>query len=105
MFGQYHNTFAGVRIIESAACVDIVGEDWSDVRSPARARRRQKLGHPQRVKPLYAPKKEAFSCDGGRTIIMHPEMARALREKMMMQMAADMEERMNVLTLNTIMGR
>jgi hypothetical protein len=82
MIGQYHNSFAGVRIIEDANLVDAVGLDWSGCRSPSRAKRRIKHGHRQRVKTAYVPKKDAFSIDGGRTFIMHPEIARMMREQM-----------------------
>ena len=68
----------GVRIIESLDMVDYV-EDWSRVRSPGRARRRRRK-HRQNIRVIAVPKKEAFSTDGGRTLIMHPEMARQLRE-------------------------
>ena len=74
--------YAGVKIIEDASLVDAVGLDWSGCRSKARAKRRSKYGHRQRVKTAYAPKMQAFSIDGGRTFVMHPAMARELREKM-----------------------
>lgn len=70
----------GVRIIESWEMVDSV-EDWSRVRSPSRAARRRRYGHPQNIRVLLVPKKEAISTDGGRTLIMHPEMARELRRQ------------------------
>lgn len=66
-----------VRIIESLAMVDQV-EDWSRVRSPGRARRRRRK-YPQNIRIVEVPKKHALSADGGRTLIMHPEMARELR--------------------------
>lgn len=56
--------------------VEVVGEDWSGVRSPGRARRRRKK-HRQNIKPLYAPKKEALRY--GDTLIMHPAVAAQLR--------------------------
>jgi hypothetical protein len=92
MIGQYHNTFAGVRIIEDANLVDAVGLDWSGCRSPSRAKRRSKYCHRQRVKTAYAPKMQAFSMDGGRTFVMHPEMARAVREKMHASLTAQIEQ-------------
>jgi hypothetical protein len=92
MIGQYHNTFAGVRIIEDANLVDAVGLDWSGCRSPSRAKRRSKHGHRQRVKTAYAPKKEALSVDGGRTFVMHPEIARMMREQMHANISAQIEK-------------
>lgn len=79
----------GVRIIESLDMVDLV-EDWSRVRSPARARRRRRK-HPQNIRMIALPKREAISIDGGRTMIMHPEMARQLRELIARQADAPLE--------------
>lgn len=70
--------FASVRIIEDANMVDFIC-DWSEVRSPSRARRRLKLGHRQRIKQIKVPKETAYVMHGGRTLVMHPEMAAALR--------------------------
>jgi hypothetical protein len=67
----------GTRIIESFHMVDPV-EDWSRVRSPARAARRRKK-HRQNIRTIYVPKKEAFQMPDG-SLVMHPEMARALRD-------------------------
>jgi hypothetical protein len=72
--------FGGVRIIESLDMVDHV-EDWSRVRSPGRARRRMRYGYRQNVRTIAIPKKCAISTDGGRTLFMHPEMARELRRQ------------------------
>jgi len=74
----FPNPYDGVRIIEDITLTDMV-EDWSKVRSPSRARRRLRQGHRQNIRFLQVPKKRAFSIDGGRTLIMHPEMARQLR--------------------------
>ena len=70
---------SGVRIIESLLMVDTV-EDWTNVRSPSRAERRRRYGHRQNIVVRNVPKKEAISLDGGRTLTMHPEMARLFRE-------------------------
>lgn len=72
------------KIIESRDMVDPV-EDWSGVRSPSRAVRRRKRGFPQRIKIVYVPKKEAISMDGGRTVVMHPDMAAELRRRIAVQ--------------------
>ena len=66
-----------VKIVESLAMVDQV-EDWSGVRSPGRARRRRRK-YRQNIKIVNVPKPHAISIDGGRTLIMHPEIARQLR--------------------------
>lgn len=68
----------GARIVEDRSLVNMV-EDWSLVRSPGRARRRRRLGHPQNIIIRAVPKTEVFSIDGGRTLVMHPEVATALR--------------------------
>jgi hypothetical protein len=72
--------FNGVQIVESLAMVDHV-EDWSGVRSPSRARRRRKQGHPQRIKITTTPKKQAYAIEGGRKVIMHPDMAQELKRE------------------------
>ena len=69
--------FSGCRIIEDLTLVDMV-EDWSRVRSPSRARRRRKRGYRQNVVMRAVPKQEVYSLDGGRTLVMHPEVARVM---------------------------
>jgi len=69
-----------VRIIEDANLLDTV-EDWSRVRSPARARRRRKRGFPQNIVYRSVPKRDIYSLDGGRTLVMHPAIAREVRRK------------------------
>jgi hypothetical protein len=81
LFGAYPASYGGVRILESLACADPGPEDWSEVRSPARARRRRRMGHRQRIKQTWIPRREAYSIDGGRTIVMHPVMAAELKAK------------------------
>lgn len=71
----------GVRIIEDDKMVDVT-EDWSRVRSRGRAARRRRRGHQQNIRFVGTPKKEAVSIDGGRTMIMHPAMAHALRQEL-----------------------
>jgi hypothetical protein len=68
----------GARIIENRNMVDYV-DDWSRVRSPSRALRRRRQGHKQNIDIKVVPKKEALSMEGGRVLIMHPDIARALR--------------------------
>src|SRR5687767_6387259 len=73
-------TYATFDIIESVHMVDGPFEDWSRVRSPSRARRRRAKGHPQRIRIYFTPKKEAMSLPGGK-IVMHPQRARELRDR------------------------
>jgi hypothetical protein len=67
--------FDGLQIIEDPNMVTPY-EDWSQVRSPSRAARRRHK-HPQRIVTRYRPMETAYRI-GGR-IVMHPELARLLR--------------------------
>ncbi len=67
----------GYRIIEDPNLVNIV-EDWSDVRSPSRARRRM-AKHRQRIAYVRVPKPDAFVIEARREIVMHPDVAAKLR--------------------------
>jgi hypothetical protein len=71
---------SGLRIIEDASLVDLV-EDWSQVRSPARARRRR-AKYPQRIRVYYKPKPDVFVIEAQGVMVMHPEIAKELRRKM-----------------------
>ena len=73
-------SYLGARIIEDRNLVDAV-EDWSRVRSPSRARRRRKRGFPQNIVFRQVPKKEVYSLDGGRTLVMHPDIAREMERQ------------------------
>lgn len=68
-----------MHIVESLLMVEKV-EDWSKVRSPSRARRRLRQGHPQNIIIRHVPRKDAITMDGGITYHMHPETARACRQ-------------------------
>lgn len=77
MFNPINNTLNGFRIIESPHMVVYAGEDWSKVRSPARARRRRKK-HRQNITAKYEPSPE-FLVDKIRNVIYcHPAMASKL---------------------------
>lgn len=67
--------FNGMRIIQDRYMVDMV-EDWSRVRSPARAARRRKRGFRQNIDYREVPKPDAFRV--GNTLVMHPETAKVL---------------------------
>lgn len=66
-------------VIEDASLVDMV-EDWSRVRSPSRAMRRRRQGHRQNIRMAPAPRETVYSLDGGRVLVMHPSIAKGLRQ-------------------------
>lgn len=69
--GLLGGSYGGLRIIVDDKMLD---EDWSEVRSPGRARRRMKRGHKQRIK--YSPSMQAVVTGrlGNTTAVMHPAM-------------------------------
>lgn len=87
---------AASRIVEDASLVDYV-DDWSLVRSPSRARRRLKRGFRQNIVTRAVPQKTVYSIDNGRTLVMHPEVARAFGR----QLAAQMDQ----LVEKTLLGK
>lgn len=72
MPGRSSIGFGGQEIHRSAVLTEWI-EDWSGVRSPARARRRRKQGHPQRMVSRQVPSREVYQV--GDTLVMHPNMA------------------------------
>lgn len=77
-FKESFGTFGGLQIIEDWRMTDTV-EDWSQVRSPSRAIRRLKRGFPQRIVYRQVPKQHAVQM--GNRVIVHPEIARQLRDE------------------------
>ena len=73
------DTYMGMQIIISEYLVDTI-EDWSDCRSPSRAKRRLKRGFPQRLKTKSIPKKDAFVFD--HKVMMHPELYEEFKRKL-----------------------
>lgn len=69
-------TFNGMRVVTSLYLTKSV-EDWSEVRSPSRARRRRKLGHRQRIRTIHVPDPNVYQMQG--SLHMHPETLRALQ--------------------------
>lgn len=69
----------GYRIIEDPNMVDTV-EDWSNVRSPARAKRRR-WRHRQRIVYKQVPKPNAVVIEAQRIMVMHPDLAAAIKAK------------------------
>jgi len=62
--------FNGMKVVLNPMLVEGPFEDWSKVRSPARARRRLRRGFPQRITTYYRPSKRIFQLDGH--LVMHP---------------------------------
>lgn len=67
----------GMRIVECEEMRDVVGEDWSKVRSPGRARRRRRK-HRQNIQPLYKPQEKFLVMETEGVIFCHPAMAARL---------------------------
>lgn len=68
--------FGGVNVVETMTAV-VPFEDWSRVRSPARAARRLKRGYRQNIDRRYKP--AAFQIGG--VVYAHPEIVRAMRDR------------------------
>jgi hypothetical protein len=58
----------------------VTDEDWSDVRSPSRAERRRKQGHPQRIRYVTRPDPTIIETPDG--WYAHPETLKKLQEKL-----------------------
>lgn len=71
--------YCGMRVIAAPLLVDMV-EDWSRVRSPSRARRRLRQGHPQNIVLRAVPRREALNVSGA--LYMHPDLIAELEAKM-----------------------
>ena len=71
------DAYMGLRIIESPSLTLPPREDWSQVRSPGRARRRRRQGHPQRIRIIIDPNPNALVM--GDTVVMHPATAARFR--------------------------
>lgn len=68
-------SFDGMPVVENVF-LTVPEEDWSEVRSHSRARRRMKNGHKQRVRYLQLPNPQLFIMDG--RIHGHPETIRQM---------------------------
>jgi len=79
------------RIVETTAALE---EDFSQCRSPARAKRRKKKGHPQRIRLVPS------SYRVGNTLFIHPEMARQIKDAA----AASLEKSVDRMLFDTFMG-
>lgn len=70
------NTYMGLKIVVDDISMSKTVEDWSNVRSYSRAKRRRKRGFPQKITYKIVPKEEFLRF--GDTIVMHSEMLRKL---------------------------
>lgn len=70
--------FGSIRLISNALLVDGPFEDWSEVRSHGRARRRRRK-HPQRIRVFYRPSPKLLRLPDG-SIVAHPETLDRLRK-------------------------
>jgi len=77
-----------LRFIESEHLTVMV-EDWSEVRSPSRAARRRKQGHPQRIKFRVVPDPKFYQV--GDMITAHPATMRKLRDTMAARVNSQIE--------------
>lgn len=70
----------GLNILINDEVMSDTVEDWSNVRSPSRAKRRMKRGFRQRVFYKKVPKKEILNFNGN--LLMHSSMLSELKRKM-----------------------
>ena len=70
-FGNPFGTMYGLKIIDTEMVGDAY-EDWSGVRSPSRALRRRKQGHPQRIVTRYRANVKVLHDKIHGVIYMHP---------------------------------
>jgi len=69
------SNLAGMPVVVSAQAT-VAYEDWSACRSPSRAKRRERLGHPQRVVRGRQP--GAYHAQG--KLYVHPDVYATLTE-------------------------
>lgn len=83
MLGPLH----GLRVISDIR-LTLPFEDWSLVRSKGRARRRRRLGHPQRIRYLQVPDPKLYyladqiAGHAEPIIVGHPETIRLLEQRL-----------------------
>lgn len=75
--------FMGYRVIMSDALTKSV-EDWSGCRSPSRAMRRRRQGHPQHVVTRQVPSREVLVT--GDVMLVHPAMWHEVRTRLKSEM-------------------
>lgn len=83
LYGNPLGSLCGIRLIDSEMIGDPY-EDWSQVRSPSRAARRRRQGHPQRIVTRYRANGNVFHDKARNVIYVHPhdrlKIERMLRE-------------------------
>lgn len=75
------DTYLGYKIVVDDELMSTIIEDWSDVRSPSRAKRRRQRGFRQRIKFRKVPKQEAYFLKEQNTMIMHSHFLIELEKK------------------------
>ncbi len=88
--------FTGTKVVETPFAVERY-EDWSNVRSPARAARRRKRGFPQRIVERERPC--AFEIGG--VLYMHPDLYREVYA----QIGKRAQRGMDMTMYGALMGR
>jgi hypothetical protein len=81
LLGNPLSPFGGLRIVDTEAVGDPY-EDWSGVRSHARAARRRKLGHPQRIVTRYRANGKVLQDQVRGVIYIHPHDRMKLEQMM-----------------------
>lgn len=78
------DTLMGMRLITNLDLLVGPLEDWSKVRSPARARRRRRCGHHQNIRFYHLPDPQLYKIpdDAGTLLVGHPQTIAALRRKL-----------------------
>ncbi len=87
-------SIAGMNIYEDSLLTE-TREDWSKVRSPARARRRLKHGHRQNIRIYHVPSPTILQV-GESALYMHPETAKKLRQRINAEIDKSMMKAMGV---------
>lgn len=82
------SSFGGVRLFSSDLLVVGPFEDWTQVRSPGRARRRR-AKYPQRIRLYYKPDPNVIHDRIHGTIIGHPATLDRLRRSLEARMTPD----------------
>ncbi|MBP2494681.1 hypothetical protein ABID82_007198 [Methylobacterium sp. PvP062] len=92
--------YAGIRLVPDPHMVDVT-EDWSEVRSPSRAARRRREGHPQRIRYRELPKPEFYHLPAQNMIVAHP----AVIDRLHARLVADMDRRREKQIMDAVLGR
>lgn len=93
-------SYGGIRLVPDPHMVDVI-EDWSKVRSPARAARRQRQGHRQRILYREIPKPGFFHVQAQNMIVAHPKTIAKLQARLDQDMARRRERQ----TMDALLGR